>query len=68
MALFKVLDFIRWSGDLGILAHRDKENNFGKFTKLQVTEAQEAVIVLNGVKSQKFGPGTYTLNSPNVPI
>ena len=54
MALFKVLDFIRWSGDLGILAHRDKENNFGKFTKLQVTEAQEAVIVLNGVKSQKF--------------
>lgn len=68
MALFKVLDFIRWSGDLGILAHRDKENNFGKFTKLQVNEAQEAVIVLNGVKSQKFGPGTYTLNSPNVPI
>ena len=57
MALFKVLDFIRWSGDLGILAHRDKENNFGKFTKLQVTEAQEAVIVLNGVKSQKIRSG-----------
>lgn len=61
-------DYIKWSGDIGVLAYRHPKNNIKKNSKLQVTEAQEAVIVVNGQKSQKFSAGTYELNSPNVPI
>ncbi len=64
----KLLDYIKWSGDIGALAFRHPQNNIGKYTKLQVTEAQEAVIIVNGERSQKFGCGTHNLDSPNMPI
>lgn len=44
------------------------KNNIGKYTKLQVSEAQEVVIIVNGERSQKFGCGTHNLDSPNMPI
>ena len=65
---FSIFDYIKWSGDIGVLAYRHPKNNIGKYTKLQVTEAQESVVIVNGEKSQKFGSGTHELNSPNVPI
>lgn len=63
-----IIDFIRWSGEIGVLAYRHPKANISKYAKLQVNEAQEAVILVNGTKSQKFGPGQYDLDSPNIPI
>ena len=63
-----IIDFIRWSGEIGVLAYRHPKVNISKYAKLQVNEAQEAVIVVNGTKAQKFGPGQYDLDSPNIPI
>lgn len=63
-----IIDFIRWSGDIGVLAYRHPQANISKYAKLQVNEAQEAVVIVNGTKSQKFGPGQYDLDSPNYPI
>ena len=63
-----ILDFIKWSGEIGVLAYRHPKVNISKYSKLQVNEAQEAVVVVNGTRSQKFGPGQYDLDSPNIPI
>ncbi len=62
-----IFDYIKWNGDMNILAYRHPKANLGKYTKLQVTDAQEAVVVVNGESMQKFGPGTHELDSPNVP-
>ncbi len=63
-----LFDYIKWSGEIGALAYRHPQNNIKKYTKLQVSEAQEAVIIVNGERSQKFGCGTHNLDSPNMPI
>ncbi len=63
-----IIDYIRWNGELGVLAYRYPKGNVSKYAKLQVNEAQEAIVVVNGTKSQKFGPGQYDLDSPNIPI
>lgn len=63
-----IIDFIKWSGEIGVLAYRHPRSNISKYAKLQVNEAQEAIIVVNGTRSQKFGPGQYDLDSPNFPI
>ncbi len=63
-----LFDYIKWDGRIGTLAYRHPKNNIGKYTKLQVSEAQEAVIIVNGERSQKFGCGTHNLDSPNMPI
>lgn len=63
-----IFDYIKWDGDMSLLAWRHPKNNLGKYTKLQVTDAQEAVVVVNGESTQKFGAGTHELDSPNVPV
>lgn len=63
-----IIDFIKWSGEIGVLAYRHPKVNISKYSKLQVNEAQEAVVVVNGLKAQKFGPGQYDMDSPNIPI
>lgn len=63
-----IFDYIKWNGDMDLLAYRCPKANLGKYTKLQVTDAQEAVVVVNGESMQKFGPGTHELDSPNVPV
>jgi membrane protease subunit (stomatin/prohibitin family) len=63
-----IIDFIRWDGEIGVLAYRHPKINISKYAKLQVNEAQEAIVVVNGTKSQKFGPGQYDMDSPNYPI
>lgn len=63
-----ILDFIKWDGEIGVLTYRHPKINISKYAKLQVNEAQEAVVVVNGTKSQKFGPGQYDMDSPNYPI
>lgn len=63
-----IIDFIKWDGEIGILAYRHPQMNISKYAKLQVTEAQEAIVIVNGTRSQKFGPGQYDMDSPNYPI
>ena len=63
-----IIDFIRWAGGKDYLAYRHPAANISKYAKLQVNDAQEAVIIVNGTKSQKFGPGQYNMDSPNFPI
>lgn len=63
-----IIDFIRWDGEIGVLAYRHPKINISKYAKLQVSDAQEAIVVVNGTKSQKFGPGQYDMDSPNYPI
>ena len=63
-----IIDFIHWDGEIGVLAYRHPKINISKYAKLQVNEAQEAVVVVNGTRSQKFGPGQYDMDSPNYPI
>ncbi len=65
---FNLFDYIKWDGRIGALAYRHPKNNIGKYTKLQVSEAQEVVIIVNGERSQKFECGTHNLDSPNMPI
>ncbi|MFI3267278.1 MAG: SPFH domain-containing protein [Rikenellaceae bacterium] len=61
-------DYVKWDGDIGALAYCYPQKNIRKYAKILVTEAQEAVIIVNGERSQKFGCGTHNLDSPNVPI
>ena len=63
-----IIDFIKWDGEIGVLAYRHPKMNISKYAKLQVNEAQEAIVVVNGTRSQKFGPGQYDIDSPNYPI
>lgn len=63
-----VLDVISWNGQSGVLAYRHPLIDITKYSTLRIQESQEAIIVVNGVKSQKFGPGTYSLDSPMFPI
>lgn len=63
-----IIDFIRWAGGKDYLAYRHPAANISKYAKLQVNDAQEAVIIVNGTRSQKFGPGQYNMDSPNFPI
>lgn len=63
-----IIDFIRWAGGKDYLAYRHPAANISKYAKLQVNDAQEAVVIVNGTKSQKFGPGQYNMDSPNFPI
>ena len=63
-----IIDFIKWDSEIGVLAYRHPKSNISKYSKLQVNEAQEAIVVVNGTRSQKFGPGQYDMDSPNYPI
>ena len=40
-----IIDFIRWDGEIGVLAYRHAKQNISKYAKLQVNEAQEAVVI-----------------------
>lgn len=63
-----ILDYIEWSGENGVLAYRHPKVHISKYSKLKVTEAQEAIVVVNGQRTQKFQAGLHDLDSPNVPI
>ncbi|MDE1151661.1 MAG: SPFH domain-containing protein [Micavibrio sp.] len=65
------VDVIQWTDPAtGVLAYRypmqDKEIQNGG--KLVVRESQVAVFFNEGVFADKFGPGTYTLTTQNLPV
>ena len=47
-----IIDFIRWDGEIGVLAYRHPKINISKYAKLQVNEAQEAIVVVPKVWSR----------------
>lgn len=65
------IDVIEWPEENPqILVHRfDRHNNEIKWgAKLIVRPGQKAVFVSQGQIADHFGPGTYTLESKNIPI
>lgn len=42
-----IIDFIRWSGEIGVLAYRHTKANISKYAKLQVNEAQDRSALLH---------------------
>ncbi len=65
------IDVIEWPEENPqILVHRfDRHNNEIKWNaKLIVRPGQKAVFVSQGQIADHFGPGTYTLESKNIPI
>src|SRR5262245_52274631 len=68
----ELIDIIEWneSGDSQLLAYRfPRYNNEIKYgAKLVVREGQAAVFVNQGQLADVFPPGTYTLETRNLPI
>ena len=65
------IDIVEWTDDSpDTLVHRfERYNNEIKFgAKLVVREGQEAVFVDEGQLADVFPPGTYTLETANIPI
>ncbi|MCH7976217.1 MAG: SPFH domain-containing protein [Bacteroidetes bacterium] len=65
------IDIIEWTDDSDdTLVHRfERYNNEIKFgAKLVVREGQEAVFVDEGQLADVFPPGTYTLETANIPL
>ncbi|MBR4223074.1 MAG: SPFH domain-containing protein, partial [Victivallales bacterium] len=65
------IDIIQWDNETpGVLVHRfDRQNHEIKWhAKLIVRPGQSAVFVSEGKIADRFGPGTYTLDTKNIPI
>jgi len=65
------LEVIEWlddSRDTIVYRYPVYDNKITDKSKLVVREGQTAVFIAEGVLSDVFGPGTYTLDTPNSPI
>src|SRR5690606_30984082 len=64
------LDVIEWVEDRGdtlLYRYPIHDRAITDQSKLVVREGQQALFVAEGALSQVFGPGTYTLDTPNAP-
>ena len=67
----ELLDIIEWPDEIpGVLVHRfdRKDHAIKKGAKLIVRPGQMAVFVNEGQIADKFEPGTYSLETKNIPI
>ncbi len=65
MALFQVLKF---EGPAGVLIWKHSKTEMNTGSQLVVGPSQEAVFVRGGTICDVLGPGTYTLDTYNLPI
>lgn len=65
MAIVKV---IKYEGDNKTFVWRHPIKDFNTGSQLIVHEAQEAIFVVNGEVMDKFGPGSHTLETENLPF
>lgn len=65
MAISKVIKF---EGHPDQLVWKHRDENITLTSQLVVDETHEALLVVNGVAADLFGPGTRTLSLPNIPI
>ena len=65
MAISKIIQF---GGSPDVLVWKHPDNNITTTSQLIVDETHEALLVSNGNAADLFGPGTRTLELPNIPI
>lgn len=65
MAISKVIKF---EGNPDQLVWKHRDENITLTSQLIVDETHEALLVVNGIAADLFGPGTRTLSLPNIPI
>ncbi len=65
MAISKIIEF---GGSQDVLVWKHPDNNITTTSQLIVDETHEALLVVNGNAADLFGPGTRTLELPNIPI
>lgn len=64
-----LIDVVEWSPqDNGEFAYRFPNNNLSTGTQLIVRESQEAVFYSKGQILGKFGPGSHSLSTQNLPL
>lgn len=64
----KLVDVIKYENNEGKLIYKHPKTDFNVGSQLIVHETQQAVFFKDGKALQTFGPGSYTLNSKNIPI
>lgn len=63
-----IIDIIKYEGDNSTFVWKHPREDFNTSSQLIVHESQEAVFFLNGQALDLFGPGRYTLETPNIPL
>lgn len=64
-----LIDVVEWAPQNNAeFAHRHPHNNLSTGTQLIVRESQEAVFFSRGQILGKFGPGSHTLSTQNLPL
>lgn len=58
---------LQYEGDNSTFIWKHPCEDFDALTQLNVHESQEAIFFLNGQALDLFGPGRYTLETPNLP-
>lgn len=64
----KIVDLIKYEGDNTTLVWKHPSEDFNTLSQLVVHESQEALLFLNGVACDLFGPGRHTLHTQNIPL
>ena len=63
----KILDVIKYEGDNQTFIWKHPSEDFNTSSQLIVHESQEAILFVNGVMCDSFGPGKHTLETQNIP-
>ena len=63
----QIADVIQYEGDNTTFIWKHPCEDFNSLTQLIVHESQEAIFFLNGQALDLFGPGSYTLETQNIP-
>ena len=62
-----IIDVIKYEGRNDVIVFKHPTVDFNKKARLIVHENQEAIVVMNGEMKDIYGPGTYELDSANLP-
>lgn len=63
-----IIDVVKWNAQSDELVWKFPSQQLSTATRLIVSTAQEAFVVLGGEISGPFGPGTHVLDTKNIPI
>ena len=63
-----IIDVVKWNASPDELVWKFPSDDLSTATRLIVSTAQEAFVVLGGEVSDAYGPGTHILDTDNVPL
>jgi membrane protease subunit (stomatin/prohibitin family) len=63
-----IVNVVKYNGGPDVFAWKYPNEELGTWTQLIVNESQEAILFKDGQALDLFGPGRYTLDTPNIPI